>query len=133
MLLAFVSAPALVHAASATTALAIAQEQPTAAPSTVSLFGITVTSDNMNAILAILSGGIVAFLTQVIKKKIFKDKIKGVVSVLFTIVMTGAVTAVYFLFIHPMSPWSWATFGLYVAAVFGESTGYYHLGKLVTT
>lgn len=96
---------------------------------TVTVFGVELQVTVVDAIMALLSGGLVTFLTQVLKSKL---KSSGVIAFAITLVMCAGTTAVYFLVINPMSPWNWVIYVTYVATVLGESTGYYHLYKKIT-
>jgi len=74
------------------------------------------------AILAIVGGGLVTTITNLIKSAL---KVSGTLAVIINGLVAIATTAIYFLFISP--PFSWVKFALYAVVVFGEATGYYHI------
>ncbi|MEN6560879.1 MAG: hypothetical protein ABFD52_08910 [Acidobacteriota bacterium] len=105
---------------------ALAQET-----TTVSIFGVEIDVSVVDAVVSILAGGIVTLIVQFLKKKI-KFIGEGVGAFFFTIFTTGAVTAIYFLLLHPMHPWEWLKYAVYAGAILGESTGWFHLYKKAT-
>lgn|GEM_PF-2047660 len=105
----------------------LAQTEPTI----VSVFGVQIAVTTVDAIVAILGGGLITLVVQFLKKKL-KLIAQGVGAFIFTILTTGAVTAVYFLVIRPMSPWDWLKYAVYTGAILGESTGWFHLYKKAT-
>jgi len=107
-------------------AIALAQDN-----TSVIVFGVEIDLIHVDALVALLGGGIVSAFTQIIKKKVaFLSG--GVGAFILTLLMTFATTAVYFLLINPMVPWSWITYLIYGAVVLGEATSYFHLYKKVT-
>ena len=89
----------------------------------MNIFGIVVDPLVVAAVMAIFSGGIASLVTQIIKNAL---KLVGVGAVILTGVSCAACTAVYFLIINP--PFLLGPFVVYALVVFGEATGYYHLG-----
>jgi hypothetical protein len=67
------------------------------------------------ALVAILAGAVVTFLTQILKTKV-KFLAEGAGAFLFATVVCFATVAVYFLVIHPMVPWVWLKCLVYAAA-----------------
>jgi len=74
------------------------------------------------AILAIVGGGLVTTITNLLKSAL---KASGTFAVIINGLVAVVTTGVYFLFISP--PFSWPKFALYAVVVFGEATGYYHI------
>lgn len=105
---------------------ALAQET-----TTISVFGVQIEVTTVDAIVALLGGGLVMLIVQFLKSKI-KIIAEGIGAFVFTILVTFAATAVYFLALHPMVPWIWLQYLVYSAAVLGESTGWFHLYKKVS-
>jgi hypothetical protein len=105
---------------------ALAQES-----TTVSIFGVQIEVTTVDALVALLGGGLVTLIVQFLKTKI-KVIATGVGAFVFTVFVTFAATAIYFLVIHPMVPWVWLQYIVYAGAVLGESTGWFHLYKKVT-
>jgi uncharacterized membrane protein YeaQ/YmgE (transglycosylase-associated protein family) len=83
--------------------------------------GPTIDPTAMEAILIILSGGVVTLVTQLLKNKLGWT---GFLAQILSGVIGIAVVGVYFLFINP--PFELAKFALYAVVVFGEATGLYH-------
>lgn len=105
---------------------ALAQE-----PTTVTVFGLEIDVTAVDAIIAILAGAVVTFITQIIKSKV-KYLSEGVGAFLLATFVCFATTAVYFLLVNPMVPWNWLVYLAYAGAVLGESTGYFHFYKKVS-
>ncbi len=106
---------------------ALAQTEPT----TVTVFGVEVDPVTLFGIVAIVGGGIVSVIVQIVKKKIafFAE---GVGAFIFSVIMSLGVTAIWFGILHPMSPWIWPKFIVYGVCVIGEATGTFHLIKKIT-
>jgi uncharacterized membrane protein YeaQ/YmgE (transglycosylase-associated protein family) len=81
----------------------------------------------VEAILVIVTGGVVSLLTGVLKNLL---KVTGVMAQVLAGIVGVAVVGVYFIFLHP--PFQLATFALYSVVIFGEATGWYHLYKRST-
>jgi hypothetical protein len=79
-------------------------------------------------IVAIVTGGAVSALTQLIKKAL---KLSGIAALVLTALVCTGCTAFYFLVLAP--PFILWTFVIYDAAVFGEASGLYHLAGLLKT
>lgn len=98
---------------------------------TVNFLGVKLEITTLDAIVALLGGGLVTLIVQFLKTKI-KIFAAGVGAFIFTLIVAFGGTAAYFLILHPMSPWSWTTYLAYGAAIVGESTGWFHAYKKVT-
>lgn len=83
---------------------------------------MTIDPKVVQAIMALVTGGIVTIIVQFIKTKL---NITGTWAVVLTGAVCAACTAVYFLWIAP--PFSLVPFVIYAVVVFGEATGFYHL------
>jgi hypothetical protein len=86
---------------------------------------MTINPLTVNAIMALVTGGIASLITQVIKKAL---KLEGVGAFILTAVICTACTAFYFLVLMP--PFVIFTALLYDAVVFGEASGLYHIATL---
>ena len=76
----------------------------------------------VQAIMALVTGGIASFITQLIKKALH---LTGPGAVVLTAVVCLVCTGGYFILIAP--PFVFLNFIIYAVVVFGEATGYYHL------
>ena len=84
--------------------------------------GPSIDPTSLEAILVIVSGGVVALVTQLLKKKLgWTGTLARILDGAIGVVVVG----VYFLFINP--PFDLVRFALYSAVIFGESSGFYHL------
>lgn len=88
--------------------------------------GPSIDFSTMEAILVLVTGGIVTMITGLLKTAL---KVTGTLAVILTGVVAVGATAVYFLFINP--PLVLATFALYAVVIFGEATGYFHFYQKV--
>jgi hypothetical protein len=101
--------------------LALAQEATT---------GTSIDPDKLAALLVFVGGGIVTAITGILKSLL---KATGTLAVILTGVVAVAATAIYFLFIDPMTPsFNVLAFVLYAVVVFGQATGFFHFYKKVT-
>jgi hypothetical protein len=104
-------------------ALGLAQDETPTTPA--------VDPDKVAALLVFLGGGIVTTIVELLKKV---TKATGILAVLITGFVAVAGTAIYFVFIDPMTPaWNWLSFALYALVIFGEATGFYHIYQRRTT
>jgi hypothetical protein len=76
----------------------------------------------MDALLILITGGIVTTITQIIKSLL---KATGTLALILTGLIAVAATAAYFFIINP--PFDLVKFAFYAVVIFGEATGYYHL------
>ena len=88
---------------------------------------MTINSQVVLAIMALVSGGIASLVTQLIKSKV-AFLAGGVGAVILTAVVCVACTGIYFLWIAP--PFVLVNFIFYAIVVFGEATGFYHFATI---